>query len=88
MAKECPLGKTLSDTIIACVYGCEDCDTRRAYMGENKRIKGTPVDKDGNPINYENELDYYHECQTCKKMVDKRYLAEIIFHAEKKCHHE
>ncbi len=48
-------------------------------------IKGTPVDKNGNPIKYKNELDYYHECETCKKMVDRRYLAEIIFHAGKKC---
>ena len=45
-------------------------------------IKGVPIDKDGNVIKFENELEYFHECAICGQLVDRRNLGEVFYHEE------
>lgn len=48
-------------------------------------IKGVPIDRDGKEIKYENELQYFHECSNCYKLVDRRDLGEVIYHEGGEC---
>lgn len=45
-------------------------------------MKGVPIDDNGNEIKYENELQYYHECQHCKQLVDRRDLYQVMHHMQ------
>ena len=50
-----------------------------------KMIKGVPIDENGKEIKFENELQYFHECSKCHKLVDRRDLGEVIYHEKGDC---